>query len=561
MKNILITLAIILISQRIVSAQQFTSAQLDSLLNRIINLHNPVDNQSPLFDSLSYSEIKCGFGLVNSIKENLKEFSEEQQRTLKMLLDRPIKSNSLITPGGFFLIHYNASGADAPSYDVNELAAALDSSYNFEVNYLGFPPPPSDNNAGGDNLYDVYISDISAYGFTSFEFTGNQNTGPSFITIDNDFGSGFFTHGIDAARVTAAHEFHHSIQAGNYIFRESDLFFYELTSTSMEEFVYDSVNDYYAYMKNYFDNPSIALANQNGYNLAIWNVFLQNNFDFDIIKRQWELMPSKRAIDAINTSIEEHGQTFPFALNQFGIWTYFTGYKTSEGRFFEEAKNYPSIKPLTTSIFTPPSKEVNINSKPTGNNFVKFINSANNDTLVVLITNGDYVNGINNPNGNFSLQYILFNDSSSGSRNLTENYSADFIITNEAVWSAAEILNNQIIGVDSISPNGNNLEYAFPNPFKYGANSTQVYFPVPSGTLLEVELNVYSVSMNLLYNSTGLRIINKDIVDEAGNKVYKRVVQWNGLDDNGDRLPSGVYIYVTKMNDEIVKGKLVIFNE
>ena len=170
MKNILIILPIFLIAQQIASAQQFTSSQLDSLFNKMIRLHNPVDNESPLSDSLSYRENKCGFGLVNSIKENLNLFTAEQQRTLKLLLDRPIKSDSLITPEGFFMIHYNSSGADAPAYDVNELAAALDSSYNFEINYLGFPPPPDDNNAGGDNHYDVYISDISAYGFTTFEF-------------------------------------------------------------------------------------------------------------------------------------------------------------------------------------------------------------------------------------------------------------------------------------------------------------------------------------------------------------------------------------------------------
>ncbi|MBK6914884.1 MAG: hypothetical protein IPH11_14975 [Ignavibacteriales bacterium] len=561
MKNVLMTLTIFLIAQQIASAQQLTSSQLDSIFNTMIKLHNPVASESPLSDSLSYPENKCGFGLVNSIKENLNLFTAEQQRTLKVLLDRPLKSDSLITPGGFFIIHYNASGADAPTYDVNELAAALDSSYNFEINYLGYPPPPDDNNAGGDNHYDVYISDISAYGFTTFEFTGNANTGPSFITIDDDFGSGFFTHGIEAAKVTAAHEFHHSIQAGNYIFRIEDLFFYELTSTSMEEFVYDDVNDYYGYMKNYFDNTFVSLANQNGYNLAIWNVFLQNNFGFDIIKRQWELMPSKRAIDAINTSIEEEGQSFPFALNQFGIWTYFTDYRTSEGRFFEEAENYPLIKPLTTTVFSPPSKEVDINSKPTANNFIRFVNSADSDTLTALLTNGDYINGINNTNGNFPFQYILFNDSSSGSRALTENYSADFIVSNEAVWSGAEILNNQIIGVDSISPNGNNIDYAFPNPFKYDQIANSVYIPVPSGTLLEVDLNIYSISMNLIYNSSGLRIINKDIIDEIGNKVYKRVVQWDGLDNDGNRLPTGIYIYVTKMNDEIVKGKLVIFNE
>ena len=70
----------------------------------------------------------------------------------------------------------------------------------------------------------------------------------------------FLTKGINAARVTVAHEFHHAIQLGNYSYRDSDLFFYELTSTSMEEFVFNSVNDYYNYLTDYFYFPQYPLA-------------------------------------------------------------------------------------------------------------------------------------------------------------------------------------------------------------------------------------------------------------------------------------------------------------
>jgi hypothetical protein len=37
-------------------------------------------------------------------------------------------------------------------------------------------------------------------------------------------------------------------------------------------------------------------------------------------------------------------------------------------------------------------------------------------------------------------------------------------------------------------------------------------------------------------------------------------ITWNALDENSDRLPSGVYIYVIQKGDEITKGKVVIFN-
>ncbi len=127
-----------------------------------------------------------------------------------------------------------------------------------KLDFLGYLPPPSDNGEGGDNLYDIYVNDFTGlilYGQTKFDFS-DGGTGPSFMEIENDFSS-YPTKGINAARVTAAHEFHHAIQLGSYIYRASDLYFYEITSTSMEEFVYDSVNDYYNYLENYFNYSTI----------------------------------------------------------------------------------------------------------------------------------------------------------------------------------------------------------------------------------------------------------------------------------------------------------------
>ena len=152
------------------------------------------------------------------------------------------------------------------------------------------------------------------------------------MMIDNDF-SNHFTTGINGARVTVAHEFHHSIQGGNYIFRSADTFFYELTSTAMEEFVFDDINDYYAYIPSYFRNPETPLPLTNGYNTATWDIFLRDNFDYDIIKRQWELMPSVRAMFAINTSIFEYGSSFASEYNRYGICYIHSQMKTRIQRY------------------------------------------------------------------------------------------------------------------------------------------------------------------------------------------------------------------------------------
>jgi hypothetical protein len=57
--------------------------------------------------------------------------------------------------------------------------------------------------------------------------------------------------------------------------------------------------------------------------------------------------------------------------------------------------------------------------------------------------------------------------------------------------------------------------------------------------------------MNLVYSSV------RGVFNNSGHPV----VSWTGRKNNNEKLASGVYIYVTKAGDNVIKGKLVIFNE
>ena len=224
-----------------------SSAQnLDSLYTEFLQVKGIKQYVRQQISGETHHPIKCGFGIVSQVKSNYDKFSAIQKKVLTSLLQRPATDTSFVSPKGWFRIHFSKTGYHAPGYDVNEAAKAADSSYNYEVNFLGYPPPLNDGTAGGDGLYDIYIQNLSdAYGYTEFD---DPVTSDIYSVIDNDFGNYYHTHGIDGARVTIAHEFHHAIQIGRYIYRSNDTFYYELTSTAMEEFVYDSINDYYYYM-------------------------------------------------------------------------------------------------------------------------------------------------------------------------------------------------------------------------------------------------------------------------------------------------------------------------
>lgn len=537
-------------------AQELTRSQLDSLYNIFLYVRseNKIESDKPA-DFPEQPE-KCGFGFVNTIVLNVDKFLPEQQAILKVLLQRPSLQTSIVTPKGYFRIHYDQTGTNAPGYSLAQLAAALDSAYEFEVNFLGYPPPPPDNGAGGDDRYDIYILDLggSYYGYTQFEDEIGNGKYLTFTVIDNDY-QGYYSTGINGARVTVAHEFHHGIQVGNYVYRDSDLFYYEITSTAMEEFVFDDVNDYYAYMPDYFNNPTRPFILNNGYNLAIWNIFLKKRFGFGILKRQWELMPSTRALNAINISLNEKETTFRNELNRFGVWTYFTNYRAFPGKYFDEAANYPLIRTTSSMTFTPPSKIFTMSTRPTTNYFLKIVGGQ--DTLISIISNSDIVSGIDSVNKSFAFEYILYSDTSIGERKLADKYSATLNSSPQNFWSASEILNNFVVNGDSsFKFFGNDKEtFAFPNPYRYNKKygwGSFVYFQIQAELGDEVDISIFTSAMKLVYNS-------KESVSFLPNGA--KGIKYDVKDLDKKRLASGIYIYTIKHQNKTFTGKFVVFNE
>lgn len=552
-----IALSFIIVFYSVSFAQELTQQKLDSLFNLFIYVRseNKIESEKPAH--FSQQPEKCGLELVNTIALNIDKFLPEQQSILKVLLQRPILQKSIITPKGYFRIHYDETGINAPKYSLTELALALDSAYNFEVNFLGYQPPPVDNVNGGDSKYDIYILDLggSYYGYTQFEDALGGGKYTSFTVIDNDY-QGYYTTGIDGARVTVAHEFHHAIQAGNYIYRESDLFYYEITSTAMEEFVFDDINDYYAYMSDYFNNPTRPFILNNGYNLAIWNIFLKDRFGFDILKRQWELLPSARALNAINISLNENNSTLRNELNRFGVWTYFTNYRSIPGKFFDEAASYPLIRTSTPMVYNPPSKSFSMSTRPTTNYFLKIIDGR--DTLISIISNSDFISGTDSANNFFEFEYILFSDTSIGERKLSGFYSATLNASPLNFWSATEILNNLVVNGDSIFKFTDDEKeiFAFPNPYRYNKKyglGDFIYIQIQNSELGdEIDFRVFTTSMQLVYNS-------REAVSFLPNGA--KGIKYEVKDSDKKHLGSGVYIYTIKKQDKTISGKFVVFNE
>lgn len=535
--------------------QEISRQQLDRMFNDYMRIRN-VNVETKAGTKNEF--VKCGFSQASAVRLYFKSFTPEQQQLLKPLLVRPGLQKSIVSPNGFFRIHFDTTGTNTPNYDIDSVAIAADSAYNFEINFLGYPPPPPDSGAGGDDRYDIYIENLIAageYGETDFEFPDGSSKGPSYMLLNSDFAT-FPTKGINAARVTVAHEFHHGIQVGNYILRSEDSWFHELTSTSMEEFVYNTVNDYYFYMDNYFSRPERSIAENSvsdgdGYDLAIWNIFQKDKFDYDIIKREWQLMPVERAISAINQAITERNVSFSQVLNEFGVWVYFTGNRSVPGKYFNEAKNYPLITfPMGNVLkpFTPPSDTVNNVNYPVSNNFFKITNStpAITDEIVSVITNSDANSAISNTSSLFSFQYFIYNYPVIGANNLQDRYYAK-LIAPTGLWFNSEILDGTWLGTNKLY--NINADFPFPSPFNYG----YAFMCIPVDQNVDnAELSVYTIGMTNVYSA--------NVPVSTLNEV-KKVLKWNGKGNSQQKLSSGIYIVAVKTGNNVNTYKVVIFNE
>lgn len=327
--------------------------------------------------------VRCGTELAFNIKHNRDNFTGKYAAIAETLGARPSLPYSYANPGGYCRIHYATLGSDAvmnpttdlnsdgiPDY-VNKIADIADSVWELEVNQMGYKAPPSDGVNGGDSLKDIYIKGLSSmlYGQTDYESQVSALSYTSFITIDNDYDfwpynlSSDMNRRLDAARVTIAHEFFHTIHYGldatEYETHSGYDYvpWWEMTATWMEEMAYDNVNDYYYYLPYYYKAPWYGLqyavypgGTVHQYGCVVWPLYLSERFDPSIIRAVWEKCAEQfgsqflQALDIVLRDSTDGEYDLQRAFNEFEVWNLFTGTKASRapaGYGFSEGTEYP----------------------------------------------------------------------------------------------------------------------------------------------------------------------------------------------------------------------------
>lgn len=313
---------------------------------------------------------------LKEIKVHWDQLSEETQQAFRDAFTRWSTTYTYDSPGGFFKLHYDTTGThQVPSADddfsgvpdfVEKCAAYCDTTYNVHM-ALGYLAPPSDGGLGGDEKFDVYFENMYYYGYAVPEGPGPEpwNDYYSYFVLNNDFLG--FPPNTDpegdqygAAKVTAAHEFHHCVQFA-YDLNEGT-WFMELDATCWEDIIFDHSNDNYQYLGSFFNYPQKSLMenSSHAYSCFIWGLYLAQKFDTSLMVAIWQ---GARYDDVFNTLSDtlmaRYGWMQDSAFADFAAWNFCTSLR-DDGQHHEEALNYPYVA-VGRSHFSYP---VNLQTSP-----------------------------------------------------------------------------------------------------------------------------------------------------------------------------------------------------
>ena len=530
--------------------------------------------------------LKSGTLLIQEIKTNWDKISPNVQKILAKYLQRPELNFSVLSPNGLFRIHYNKTGYDAvdltddnkngiPDY-VDSTIVYLEYAHHLIVDSLGYNTHPPDYRGIGNEL-DVYIHNISAYGFTTPEdlVTGSSVSYTSYIEIENDFaGPGFRTPRYQSLQVTTAHEYFHSVQVG-YAFRCEDIFFMEMCSTWMEDFAHDDVNDYILYLPYFFNHANYPFSYQDQYyeyGSALWNHMIVKKYDPYLFRKVWENMPHENAMTSIREVLPGYNTTFNKELASFGLWNYFTKNLSDVVNFYPEGDLYPEIHFAQEYTINGNDVSFDGNMSKLSSTYYLISDITNNLTIGLIVTNfetptKDKIHNYDPADkADFSIDLIsLSSEEPPGDADfflknnlmkLTDRHGIRLNVEHQEQWFANAVVSyeNGEYEVIQFSPmysiNGsekkNFIENIYPNPLVIGKKDPLLVRYIVS------EENAGELD---IFSSDG-RLMKKFEFDPP--KYNYHILQWDGRNENGVFVSSGIYVLVLRVGNAVDIKKLAV---
>ncbi|MYK41437.1 MAG: hypothetical protein F4049_14625 [Gemmatimonadetes bacterium] len=524
------------------------------------------------------SALRCGTPYLLQAMDAASELSTETQR-LK-LVQRRSTQHSLLTPSGHFRVHYDTEGSDAvdptdddangiPDY-IDLAATVLDSTWELEVEQLGYNPPPSDNGLGGGEEYDVYVIDLGhgGCGFSTpvygCAYRGSSNAVThSHLEIDNNFTDPSYvqTRGLDTLRVTIAHEFHHAIQFGYYAERDGS-WWQESTSTWMEEVAYPHIDDYLQYLSHFLSIPHRALnSNVNAshtYGSAIFSHFLDQHYGRDLNRLIWEELKERQSVnldhfDRVIRRVEPGG--LGVAIGEFAVWNYFTGRRHRRG-FYAEGDKYPLVPTHDLAVAAKAVVRDSSLLDATGSNYLR---------LAPQLRPGGVTLAFESSRGAWRRHLLLIAPDSIAVRPVAEPTVRviDWDQYEEVILVISSVEDHGVAYPYQVSvefdPDLTDVraalatlfEPSYPNPFRLGQHQqTHLVFDLASPST-QTRLSIFSTNGDLVWW--------KDLGPRAARENH--MVPWDGRNAAGKFVASGVYHLLLEADGQTALHSLAVVRD
>ena len=585
-----------------------------------------VEKVKDVFDTekeLTFDLPVCATPIFLEVKAAEDKLSLQAKKILETYVSRPgaiwDPHDTLDTPSGHFRIHYTTEGIDAvyqkdvdndgngvPDY-VDSCAEFLDYTWSFEVDTLGYKPPPSDSfyppDNGGDGKYDVYLKNMGKgyYGYTEPEllYPGSDRSKTSFIALRNDYSYFLYLYDniYEPLKATIAHEFFHTIHF-SYDADEGipdGQYWMEISAVWMEDQVFDEVNDYLNYLPWFYNYPWLSLKTFSDeldepierlhpYASCVWAFFLSEKFnDKDIIKKIWEKCGETKGPNAMEATDEIlkdtlYKSSFENAFREFTVWNYFIGDRAVPDKFYSEGETFKDTlgNPLEIKVqdsFSSYPVDTNSNSyihppQYLGANYVVF-KPQNNEGGLRLEFTGESEEwkisaaGYNPFNPEPSI--VEFDVDSLTNYGLAEIY--DWTSYSEIVMIPAVVTREPggyfsyryLVDYDSSLhgekpfPSKDVVYQNFPNPFVIDDSDSYTFFRFSLSNPTRVRIDIFT--------SSGERVktIHSKSLYPTGNYVERTsAIPWDGRNESGEYVSSGIYLYHVKTNNTSVVKKLVV---
>jgi hypothetical protein len=399
----------LLLTFLILGYSQKSFSQDIELSNRLMNQINEITNQGNRSIGLDKPVTRnCITSILLEAKKSWDKLTPQAKSLFSAYTARPVLTNEQFAYSTNFCFHYTNTGADAvPNLDANnngfpdyidQMAGVLENVWT-QYQTRNYTMPPLDGTAGGSNKYDVYISNLGSgrYGSVSAEnLIGNNpqssilvevDAYTSFMKMNNSYSWASPLSVLNAIKVTAAHEFFHSVQFGTT--SSNTNFISEATAAWSEDEIYPDIDDNLQYLTSTFNYPDVALnlnANfdnsltsttdsayyQHWYGPWIFFRYLSEKTNTDIIRQIYNKTISLYEIPAIDdvltsnyssnfntifkdylTSIDVLSSATTFAPYTYSRATAYKNYLTDcSGICYEKDFNFTGSQLIHSSITT-----------------------------------------------------------------------------------------------------------------------------------------------------------------------------------------------------------------